>query len=1407
LDTAAGTAGLIKVALSLHHGEIPPSLNFEAPNPVIDFEGTPFHVVATREPLPRHHDRPARAAVNSLGVGGTNAHVVLEEAPAPAPGQASDWPVQPLVISGRSRAALDANAAALAEWLRANPDADLADVGFTLQQGRRVFDKRRVLVARDPLDAAEQIAKADTRRVFNHDAATTTPKLTFLFPGGGAQSIQMARGLYETEPIFRDWMDRGLAVLEGLTGRDPRPIWLPEPGDEAAATEALTRPSVQLPLIMIVEYALAQLWISWGAEPQALLGHSMGENTAACLAGIIGFEDCIALVEVRGRLFDRVAAGGMLSVSLPAEEVMAEAGDDLDLGVCNAPGLSVVSGPTALIDALQDRLTARGIDCQRIAIDVAAHSRMLDPILPEFEAFLRRITLNPPRIPIMSNRSGDWMTDAEATDPLYWVGHLRHQVDFAGCMATLRKDPARIYLEVGPGRAMSALAQANGATPDRVISSLRHPEQDIDDDAYFLLAFARLWAAGMPLDWSPIWGEGRRRLPLPGYAFQRKRYFIEPATASSAVQTSDDPPLRLPDPQDWGWRPAWRLSAPDVELDAEGRPSLPAARWLILADETGLSDAVVARLTASGHDVIQLRPGDCFAQTGQDSFIVAPENGQGDFELLVAALAAQNRLPDRIVSFWLVPDATQAGARAGFSPFHRHLEQGFHTLLHLIRALAGEGGGAAVELVAVTSGAARTPQDGRLEAPEKAMILGPLAVGMREFPWLSARSIDIPRPGSASDRDDIADWLMQDLADPAPPARSAWRKGRRQARVLAPLPLPDMQVPEQSRADQTRADQTPADQTRADPVSAALPAFGAGDVVLITGGLGGIALTLARHIARPGGAAVALLTRRPLPPEEEWDALLAADPGHRIADQITALRTLRECGARIMVAVADVTDAAALESALTDIRDRLGRVTDLIHAAGVVSDAPMLAKSSAEIEDVLAPKVHGTRNLALVFADQPLRRTVLFSSTSTEIAATGQVDYVAANEYLNAVADAGIAALGQVISVNWGIWAQIGMAADALTGRRNAPVPHPVAQPLLKARLDDGNVVRLVGRLAADDWIIGEHRTRDGVALLPGTGTIELAAQALAAAGRRFPYAIRDLTFLDPLIVGPDETRDFEITLTPGQDATGFQLAADFGTGPVTVAEARITAASPVDTKMDIATLQAAMRVDHPPTGHPLESAQEGQMAFGPRWRVLRATWLDKDRDFPSGLAQLSLPKVALGDLDQGFILHPALMDIATGWAMPLLKDYDRSKLWVPLSYQCLTVHAALPADIVSHVRLRDDQGGYARFDVTLADPQGRVLIEVIGLTLRRLDAAPAAHLALRDHDSKSDHHPGQVRLVPRGAQGIPPRLGPLRLDLALARGRRQVILSSLDLPDLIDRETRASRALDPGKGQSFERP
>ena len=335
----------------------------------------------------------------------------------------------------------------------------MADLSWTLTQGRRQFDRRRVLVAADAAQAAALLANPDPLLVFDHQPVGDLAEAVFMLPGGGAQYAGMARGLYQTEPVFREWMDRGLDHMVAAHGTDLRALWLPEPEGQAEADRRLLQPSLQLPLLMITEYALAQLWISWGVTPAALIGHSMGENTAACIAGVMSFQDCIGLVRLRGLLMDRVPAGGMLSVPLEPDEFQTELDElGLDLAAVNGPSMSVVSGPDAVLDQFAARMKAREIECQRIAISIAAHSRLLDGIMAEFRAYLAGIALHAPQVPIISNRTGQPMTADQATSPDYWTAHLRGTVRFADGIAYLAQVPGRVFLEVGPGRAMQAMA-------------------------------------------------------------------------------------------------------------------------------------------------------------------------------------------------------------------------------------------------------------------------------------------------------------------------------------------------------------------------------------------------------------------------------------------------------------------------------------------------------------------------------------------------------------------------------------------------------------------------------------------------------------------------------------------------------------------------------------------------------------------------------------------------------------------------------------------------------------------------------------------------------------------------------------------------------------------------------------
>ncbi|SLN53350.1 Phthiocerol/phenolphthiocerol synthesis polyketide synthase type I PpsE [Falsiruegeria litorea R37] len=1406
LDTAAGIAGLAKATLGLHHEQIPPSLGYEAPNPAIDFETSPFKVNDALRDWTSHRG-PRRAAVNALGVGGTNAHTILEQAPDRGASEESDFPFHVLCLSARSRAALDANAQQLAEHLRANPDLDLADVAFTLKEGRRAFEKRRVLVAETPEHAAEMLANNDPQQVFTHDALPGTPDTVFMFPGGGAQYAGMARDLYETEPVFADWMDRGLEHLQKQLDYDIRAIWLPE-GDTAEADAKLTRPSVQLPLIMIVEYALAQLWVDWGVKPAALVGHSMGENTAACLAGVISFEDCIDLILLRGRLFDTVPAGGMLSISLPLTKVEALIGDDLDIASVNAPRLTAVSGPQEALDQLAETLVAQDVDHQRIAIDIAAHSRMLEPILADYRAFLQSIVLNPPQMQVLSNRTGQVLTAEQATDPDYWVGQLRNTVHFADCIDTLADTPARVFLEVGPGKALSSLAQmADAVSPGQVLSSLRHPDQNTADDAYFLQVIGRLWACGVNADWAQIWGEAKRhRLPLPTYAFQRSRYFIEPGTQTARATV---PALkRAEDLNDWGWRPAWRprLAECDVDVETELDETTPL-NWLIFEDDAGVAAPAIERLTSAGHSVTRVRAGDTYAKLGEDLYQVPPEQGRHGYDSLLHHLTEADRLPDRIGHFWLVTRTETF--RPGHSFYDRNMEQGFLSLTSLAQALTSVELPDTLHIAVFTTGAAQVRGEA-LPYPEKATIAGPAGVLPHEMPGVTCATIDIDLPEveaagfwsrgrkpSPLGDDGLTNRILEELLSEPGNTVAALRGNQRFGQSYKRLPL---DAPER-------------------------PVFTDGGTYLITGGFGGIGLTLAADLMRNNGANVVLLSRDALPATEEWDNYLRShSPNDRIARRIAALRQLQGIKTgQVMAVAADVCNIDQMRAAAHQAEERFGALNGVIHAAGHIADSLIATKSEAEIQQVLAPKVNGLQVLNTLFPDGMLELMVLFASSSTATRPAGQVDYVAANEYLNAWARSRRNAATRVVAVNWGVWADVGMAADAMSARTGGAQPterEVIELPLLdEMGFDaDGNRIFVSAFSLDEHWVLDEHRTRDGTALMPGTGYIELAAQALKAHGITVPYEVRDLFFFRPLEVKPGQPRETLVRLEQKADTIAFTVHSSTGDGYVLNAQATLTLLPEIAPEPVVLSQIAARcpKTETAPAEGRLRSPQERHLNFGPRWHVVRSTAFGDGE----GVARLVLPDVFGSDLVQGYQLHPGLMDLATGWAISLVDGYDNDALWVPVSYRSLRVHAALPADLRSWVRLSPEVtpiGGFASFNVTLFDAQGAVCVEIEGFQMKRLTEAlnleapetvdaTAAYLGLIARGMDTPLSPEEQRLHRQIAQGIRAEEGPEALRRAIAAGCPQVVLSSLDLQGLIQQADAVSES-PTDEGQSFERP
>ena len=542
LDVASGAIGLIKTSLAVHDNVLPPSINFSRPNPKIDFANSPFYVNTTLQPWP-DTPWPRRAAISAFGVGGTNAHVVVEQAPETPPAGAGRSHAL-LLLSARSKDALAAQAARLADWLEAHPTASLDDVAWTLQAGRHQFEHRRIVVAADVADAVSRLraapAPGETARL-----EASAARIAFMFPGQGSQYPGMARELYASEPAFREVIDRcGEALCaSGESDQDPRPLLLWEEGasplNRAEAGQALAQTAIAQPAIFAMEMALAGLLKAWGIHADSALGHSVGEFAAACLAGVFELEDAVRLVAARGRLMQAQPTGTMLAIRAPVEQVRSQLPDRVSIAAVNAPELVVASGPADAVEAFARTLSARQIQVTPLVTSHAFHSEMMASAREPLERAVAAVPGRPASITLVSTSTGTTLDPEGFLAPDYWGEQLMRPVLFSAAVGEAARDDA-LLLEVGPGRTLTTLARQSLTRPGPLaavpcLGPAREPGSDVRN---LLQAVGQMWLAGASPDWQALQPGPRRRVPLPTYPFERKRFWVQPRALGAGSQAS-----------------------------------------------------------------------------------------------------------------------------------------------------------------------------------------------------------------------------------------------------------------------------------------------------------------------------------------------------------------------------------------------------------------------------------------------------------------------------------------------------------------------------------------------------------------------------------------------------------------------------------------------------------------------------------------------------------------------------------------------------------------------------------------------------------------------------------------------------------------------------------------------------
>jgi len=972
LDAAAGVAGLIKTILALKHAQIPPSLHYESPNPKIDFADSPFFVNDKLVEWKRG-ETPRRAGVSSFGIGGTNAHVVVEEPPPPEPSTMQTTiqtrPLQLLALSAKTLSALEKATANLTEYLRHNSNVNLADVSYTLHLGRGGYSHRRFLVCKDQNDALSALETRDASRLFTLFQEPRHRPVAFMFPGQGTQYVGMARGLYRSERVFREYIDLCAEQLSAHLNLDLREVLYPNEEGEAEANRLLGQTFVTQPALFCIEYALAQLWMSWGVVPSAMIGHSIGEYVAACLANVFSLEDALALVAARGQLMQQLPSGAMLAVMLSETETRSLLHNGLALAAVNGAKNCVVSGTSTAIQALHDQLKQQDLHSQVLHTSHAFHSEMMESILEPFTDRVRQVKLNAPAIPFLSNVTGAWQNSGPATDPTYWSRHLRQTVRFADGLGNLLQDAERILLEVGPGHTLNTLVRQHTSQIGNqfVLSSLPRARDGYTDTEFLLNSVGKFWLAGGQIDWARFYaGEQRRRIPLPTYPFERQRYYLEPENSYTRKGHKPRSSGKRADVADWFYLPSWKQF--DLPHLTKLEKQIPEDRsWLIFCDESGVGEALAQRLVQRGKEIVVVHAGEQFRRTADRAYTLNPVQ-KNNYDALLKELVSRGIKFTRVIHLWTL-DKSES--------FERAQQSGLYSLLFLTQALAEQTLANSLEFVVVTESVQEVNGEETLR-PDQATVLGACKVIPQEYPEITCRTIDVVSHIRNAVPTQLIDQLLDELAEKVSEHVVAYRGRHRWIQSFEPV--------------------------RLENGSGAQSLLSDGGVYLITGGLGGVGLALAQHLARTHKAKLALLGRSGLPAPDAWPQWLEEhDDDDNVSRKIRKVRELETVGAEVLLLRADVSNEGQMFEAVARTVERFGRIDGVIYgaAAGASTDKEIRETTSADCIVQFQAKAQGLLVLEKVLQCRDYKFCLMLSSLSSILGGMTFAAYAAANIFMD----------------------------------------------------------------------------------------------------------------------------------------------------------------------------------------------------------------------------------------------------------------------------------------------------------------------------------------------------------------------------------------------------------------------
>ncbi|MCO4313104.1 type I polyketide synthase [Pectobacterium versatile] len=1386
-DAASGMASLIKASLALETGKLPASLHFESPNPNIDFETSPFIMNTELSDL-EPSETPHRALVNSFGVGGTNACVILEAAPPLKAGDTHDNSLLVLPFSAKSRTALEDMKHRLRDYLSAHKEANLADIAYTLQVGRQKFSHSTTIIGKD---RDSLLAKLEQPSLIVTQQGRSKKSVVFMFPGQGNQYVNMARDLYNTYDVFRASMDQCCEYLEPILDVNLTSIIFQDSDDIAASR--INETQFTQPSLFVVEYSLAKLWMSWGIQPDVMIGHSVGEYVAACLAGVFSLEDALRAVALRGKMVQALPAGDMLAVLLDEEELKAKLpGSKLEIAAINYPGLCVIAGASDDIARFQQQLEDSNIFCKHLDTSHAFHSHMMEPMLPAFKKVIDSIALHAPKIPIVSTVNGEWMSEDVAKSSDYWVGHVRNTVMFSHAFKTLMADEHHdfVFLEVGPGRSLESSAKQHFSAEDGALiyASLPTAKDVALSGEYHLSTLGALWASGVEVPWHQYHQEQhRRRIPLPGYPFERKRFALPTlSSANHDVQSEQSVKAKKrkqADIGDWFYMPTWKKTIPAKYMTGK-RAETENTCWVILADTQGIAEHAKNILEKEGHKVFLVNPGTQFQETlSEDRYTLNPSE-RADHVRLLKSLTEQGLRPSHILYLWNLTEEAQAQQLE-----HTYLSSSLNTFypaLYLQQALVNENLLDDLHLLFATSNTFSVMGE-RVTSPENALLVGPSRVFYHEYSEVQCHLVDVDLKQSTAQADEIAQWLIAESHITTHGNLVAYRGKQRWEESYQAVHLEQDTIgsPAEIKND---------------------------GVYLITGGLGGLGILVAKHLCETSNATIILTYRSALPSREKWQNWIQQHPvDDPTSEKLASILRLEAHGNTVHLAQVDVCDYQGMR----DMLSTFPQIDGVFHTAGVPGGGIIPLKNDADCASVLDPKVAGTIILDELLQDQQPDFFILFSSITSIVGDGARIDYCSGNAFMDAFAHyRNQRRHGRSVSINWGQWGDVGMAArwnKQLEEKKNSklPVSEVITGDLLTLITRENMQESYQINLTVNDWVIDEHRFAQQPSLV-GTVILSLLHEFMTCFKPQENLQVKNLMMTKPIIYTDAWPRQMRLFVT--QDGKSYQFSLKSrGVLELTWQEHAlgtighsVQVPDIVPSSIDAIKQRFTTKLPYSPFVTELGDANTGGnfLSFSQRWNN-HSEIFQGDNEW---LIHKTLGNEYEHDLTR-YPYHPAIID-STAISCIILFTTNN---YLPISYGKIAFLSPLEKECYAHVKLKQayqPQDSAIVMDITFLSPAGVPLLILENYTLMKITSGNHATTA----ENTSTPVPAAIKvnladkdiMLPEGIDAMKRQFAHLEFE--------QIVIVTSDLEQLIyetipEQETPESILQDNEATEGYSRP